>query len=72
MEQLRADFVRQRELTEVVASLRRATVERGPENEFAEILGDYLSWSEEHLKESDPLRRIPLPQGDRPDLTYDE
>lgn len=71
LEQLRADFVRHRELTEVVASLRRATAGRGPEHEFAEILGDYLSWTEEHLDESDPLRRIPLPQGERPDMTYD-
>lgn len=70
LEQLRADFVRHRELTEVVASLRLATAQRGPEHEFAEILGAYLAWSEEHLEESDPLRRIPLPQGDRPDLTY--
>lgn len=72
LEQLRADFVRHRELTEVVARLRLATAERGPEHEFAEILGAYLSWSEEHLEESDPLRRIPLPQGDRPDMTFDE
>lgn len=72
LEQLRAAFVRHSELTEVVAGLRRATAERGPEHEFAEILGAYLAWSEEHLEESDPLRRIPLPQGDRPDMTFDE
>ena len=71
LEQLRADFVRHRELTEVVASLRLANAQRGPEHEYAEILRAYLSWSEEHLKESDPLRRIPLPQGERPDMTYD-
>ena len=72
LEQLRADFVRHRELTEVVARLRLATAARGQEHKFAEVLGDYLAWSEEHLEEADPLRRIPLPQGDRPDLTYDE
>lgn len=72
LEQLRTDLVRHRELAEVVAGLREAVDRRGPEHEYAEALTDYLSWSEAHLEESDPLRRIWLPQGERPDLSYDE
>ena len=36
------------------------------------VLADYLGWPEAHLEESDPLRRICLPQGDCPDLSFDE
>ncbi|WP_125616635.1 hypothetical protein [Specibacter cremeus] len=48
------------------------TERRGPEHEYAEILREYLAWSETHLEESDPFRRIWLPQGERPDVSYDE
>ncbi|MCS4275149.1 DNA polymerase IIIc chi subunit [Mycetocola sp. BIGb0189] len=72
LEQLRTDFIRHRELAEAVADLREAADRRGSEHEYAEALADYLSWSELHLQESDPLRRIWLPQGERPDLSYDE
>lgn len=72
LEQLRSDFVRHRELVDAVAGLREAVADRGPEHEYAELLGEYLSWAEQHLEESDPLGRIWLPQGDRPDLSYDE
>lgn len=72
LEQLRTDLVRHRELAEVVAGLRETVDRRGPEHEHAEALTDYHSWSEAHLEESDPLRRIWLPQGERPDLSYDE
>lgn len=72
LEQLRTDFVRHRELADAVAGLREAVERRGPEHEYADVLAEYLAWSEVHLKESDPLRRIWLPQGDRPDLSYEE
>ncbi|GAA1338613.1 hypothetical protein [Kocuria palustris] len=72
LEQLRSDFVRHRELTDAVTGLRGAVTDRGPEHEHAGILGEYLSWAEQHLEESDPLRRIWLPQGERPDLSHDE
>lgn len=29
-------------------------------------------WAEEHLEQSDPFRRIDLPRGGRPDLSFDE
>lgn len=72
LEKLRTDFVRHRELAEVVAGLRQAVEQRGPDHEYAELLGQYLAWSETHLEESDPLSRIWLPKGDRPDLSFDE
>lgn len=72
LEQLRDDFVRHRELAEVVAGLREAVQQRGPDHEYAEILGEYVEWSKTHLEESDPFRRILLPQGERPDLSFDE
>lgn len=72
LEALRADVIRHRELTDVVAALRETVERRGPDHEHAQPLGEYLAWSEQHLEESDPLRRISLPKGDRPDLSYDE
>lgn len=72
LEQLRTDFVRHRELVDVVSNLREAVERRGPEHKLAQELADYLAWSEEHLEQSDPLNRIWLPRGERPDLTYDE
>ncbi|WP_284982448.1 hypothetical protein [Arthrobacter sp. efr-133-TYG-118] len=72
LEQLRDEFVRHRELAEVVAGLREAVEQRGTKHEYAEILGEYLEWSKTHLEESDPFRRILLPQGERPDLSFDE
>lgn len=72
LEQLRTDVVRHRELADAVAGLREAVEARGPDHEYAEELGDYLAWSEEHLEDSDPFRRIWLPRGERPDLGYDE
>lgn len=72
LEQLRADFVRHRELVDVVANLREAVEQRGPEHKLAQELAYYLAWSEEHLEHSDPLNRIWLPRGERPDLTYEE
>ncbi|GEM_PF-3068168 len=72
LEQLRTDFVRHRELADAVAGLREAVERRGPEHEYADVLAEYLAWSETHLEESDPFRRIWLPQGDRPDLSYEE
>lgn len=72
LDQLRTDFIRHRELADAVAGLREAIERRDPEHEHAEVLADYLAWSEAHLKESDPLRRIWLPQGERPDLSFDE
>lgn len=72
LEQLRDDFVRHRELTDVVAGLRKAVTKRGSDAEHAVLLSAYLAWAEQHLEESDPLRRIWLPQGERPDLSYDE
>ncbi|WP_454293563.1 hypothetical protein [Salana multivorans] len=72
LEQLRSDFVGHRELAETVAGLRGAVADRGPEHEHADALGEYLAWAEQHLKDSDPLRRIWLPQGERPDLRYEE
>lgn len=72
LDQLRAGVVRHREMADAVASLREAVERRGPEHEHAEVLADYLRWSEAYLEESDPLRRIWLPQGERPDLSYDE
>lgn len=71
LEQLRTDFVRHHELAEVVAGLRAAAERRGSDHEYAEQLGDYVAWSEEHLEESNPFRRIWLPQGERPDLGYE-
>lgn len=68
LEQLRSDFVRHRELADAVAGLRAAVADRG--REYAEGLGEYLAWAEQHLNDSDPLRRIWLPQGERPDLSY--
>lgn len=72
LEQLRTDFVRHRELVDVVTNLRKAAEQRGPEHKLAQELADYLAWSEEHLEQSDPLNRIWLPRGERPDLTYEE
>lgn len=72
LEQLRADFVRHRELVDVVANLREAIEQRGPEHKLAQERAHYLAWSEEHLEQSDPLNRIWLPRGERPDLTYEE
>ncbi|WP_449276603.1 hypothetical protein [Leucobacter sp. GX24907] len=72
LEQLRDDFVRHRELADTVAGLREAVAQRGPDHEYAELLGEYLSWSETHLVESDPFRRIWLPQGERPDMSFEE
>ncbi|WP_144628288.1 hypothetical protein [Arthrobacter woluwensis] len=72
LEQLRTDFLRHRELQEVVTGLRRAVEQRGSEHQHAAILSDYLAWSETHLEESDPFRRIWLPKGERPKLSYDE
>jgi hypothetical protein len=72
LEQLRSDFVRHRELADAVAGLRAAVADRGPENEYAEALGEYLGWAEQHIKASDPTRSIRLPRGERPDLSYGE
>lgn len=72
LEQLRSDFVQHRELADTVAGLREAVAVRGLEHEHAEILSEYLAWSEQHLEDSDPFRCIWLPQGERPDLSYDE
>jgi len=72
LEQLRADFARHQELQAVVAGLREAAEAQGSDHEQGEILGEYLAWSEVHLEESDPFRRIRLPKGDRPDLSFDE
>ena len=55
-----------------MAGLRQAVEQRGPDHDYAEFLTQYLAWSETHLKESDPLSRIWLPKGDRPDLGFDE
>ena len=71
-EQFRSDFVRHRELADAVAGLREAVMTRGATYGHAVALGDYLSWAEQHLKESDPTRRIRVPQGERPDLSYGE
>lgn len=72
LEQLRTDFVRHGELRETVEALRTRANGRSPEAEHAELLNNYVAWAEEHLAESDPLRSIPLPRGERPDLSYDE
>ena len=55
-----------------MAGLREAVAQRGPDHEYAELLGEYLSWSETHLVESDPFRRIWLPQGEHPDMSFEE
>ncbi len=49
-----------------------AVADRSLENEDTEALGEYVAWPEQHLKDSDPLRSIWLPQGVHPDLIYDE
>lgn len=72
LEALHTDVIRHRELTDVVAALREAVERRGPDHEHAQLLGEYLAWAEQHLEDSDPLRRISLPKGERPDLSYDE
>ncbi|MFZ4841129.1 hypothetical protein [Mycetocola saprophilus] len=61
-------------MVDVVAGLRDAVERRGPEYEYeyAKVLGKYLAWSETHIEKLDPFRRIWLPQGERPGLSFDE
>lgn len=71
LEGLRNEYVRHRDLTEAVDALC-AAVPSHAESEHYALLLEYLSWAEEHLKDSDPFRSILLPRGDRPDLSYRE
>lgn len=72
LEQLRDDFIRHRDLADAVACFREAVTQRGPDREYADRLDEYLAWSETHLEESDPFRRIWLPRGERPEMSFDE
>ncbi|RCK61551.1 hypothetical protein DTO57_02640 [Microbacterium sorbitolivorans] len=72
LDTLRSDIAKHRAMIETVEALRVAVEQRGPENQHAEALAEYLSWSEQYVVDSDPLRRIWLPQGDRPDMTFEE
>ncbi|WP_210602862.1 hypothetical protein [Brevibacterium oceani] len=72
LEQLRSDVARHRELTDTVERLRSAINLGDPTDENLGVLGEYLAWSEQHLEDSDPLRAIRLPKGERPDLSYEE
>ncbi|WP_410711052.1 hypothetical protein [Brevibacterium sp. SIMBA_078] len=72
LDQLRSNVIRHRELADTVARLRQAVELRDPDGENFDALGEYLAWSEQHLEESDPLRKIALPSGERPDLSYEE
>lgn len=72
LDQLRIDVARHREFTDTVAGLREAVERRDPSDESYGALGEYLAWSEQHLEDSDPLRTISLPNGERPDLNYED
>lgn len=72
LDTLRADIVKHRALVETVEALRGAVEQRGPDHQYAKALAEYLSWSEQYVADSDPLRRIWLPRGDRPDMTFEE
>lgn len=69
LESLRKDVEHHQRLVPVVAGLREALPSREG-SEHYDALVEYVEWAEEHLVASDPFRLIPLPNGDRPDLTY--
>jgi hypothetical protein len=71
LEGLRDEFLRHRDLTAVVDGLHDAAPRFKDSERYAELQA-YLGWAEQHLLDSDPFRRILLPTGERPDLTYEE
>ncbi|MBT1175383.1 hypothetical protein JS530_07725 [Bifidobacterium sp. LC6] len=72
LDQLRSDIVRHKEFEAAVELLRKGVEDRGPNSPYAHELGQYLAWAETYLRDSDPFRRIPLPPGGIPEMTYDE
>lgn len=64
-------FIKHRQLSDLVASLQEIAPTVGGQENY-EQFSRYVTWAERHLVESDPLRAIPLPDGDAPDLSLSE
>lgn len=71
LEALREAYSRHRELNALLIELR-AAVPRFERSEHVDQLQKYVTWATRHVEQSDPLRSIPLPDGDIPEMPYDE
>jgi hypothetical protein len=71
LEALNTEATHHKQLLSTIDRLSAALPRFEGDERYAD-LQSYLEWAEEHLADSDPLRSIPLPNGDRPDLAYSE
>lgn len=71
LEDLNTEVAHHHELRSTLDDLRAVLPRFAGSERYAE-LEIYLEWAEQHLTDSDPIHRIPLPNGNRPDLTNSE
>lgn len=71
LETLNDEVQHHSDLTQTIDALQRFISDNTDQERIQEVR-EFVAWAEGHLEQSDPLLKLALPTGERPDLTYSE